>query len=69
MIQFTIYSKYSYWWKDKLSPLLPLCFKFYKTDAKPDSTIAWFINKNWYKNELNESENDHNILKKCSIVL
>ncbi len=51
-----IYSKYSYWWKDKLSPLYTPCvLNFYKTDAKPDSTIAWFINKNWYKNELNES--------------
>ena len=51
-----IYSEYSYWWKDK-HPVLyaPCVLNFYKTDAKPDSTIAWFINKKWYKNELNES--------------
>lgn len=51
-----IYSEYSYWWKDK-HPVLyaPCVLNFYKTNAKPDSTIAWFINKNWYKNELNES--------------
>ncbi len=51
-----IYSEYSYWWKDK-SPTLyaPCVLNFYKTDTKPDSTIAWFVNKNWYKNELNTS--------------
>ena len=51
-----IYSEYSYWWKDKLPALYTPCIlNFYKTDIKPDSTIAWFINKNWYKKELNSS--------------
>lgn len=51
-----IYSDYSYWWKDK-QPILyiPCVLNFYKTETKPDSTIAWFINKSWYKNGLNES--------------
>ena len=55
-INIEIYSEYSYWWKDK-HPVLyaPCVLNFYKTNAKPDSTIAWFINKKWYKNELNES--------------
>lgn len=49
-----IYSEYSYWWKDKLPTLYTPCIlNFYKTDTKPDSTIAWFVNKKWYKNELN----------------
>jgi hypothetical protein len=49
-----IYSHYSYWWKDKLSSLYTPCIlNFYQTDIKPDSTIAWFINKSWYKKELN----------------
>ncbi len=51
-----IYSEYSYWWKDKLPALYTPCIlKFYKTDIKSDSTIAWFINKNWYKKELDNS--------------
>ncbi|MBK8785200.1 MAG: hypothetical protein IPO01_04040 [Chitinophagaceae bacterium] len=50
-----IYSEYSYWWKDKLPSLsAPCVLNFYKTNTKPDSTIAWFVNKSWYKNELNE---------------
>ena len=51
-----IYSEYSYWWKDKHPALsTPCVLNFYKTDIKPDSTIAWFINKNWYKKELDNS--------------
>lgn len=51
-----IYSEYSYWWRGKLPALYTPCvLNFYKTDAKPDSTIAWFENKSWYKNELDGS--------------
>lgn len=51
-----IYSDYWYWWKDKHPTLyVPCVLNFYKTHVKPDSTIAWFINKNWYKKELDNS--------------
>lgn len=49
-----IYSQYSYWWTDKLPSLYAPCvLNFYQTNIKPDSTKAWYINKSWYKKELN----------------
>jgi hypothetical protein len=33
----------------------PIYFRFYKTNLKPDSTYAWYLNRRWYKQEVHES--------------
>jgi len=33
----------------------PVIYKFYPTELKPDSTIAWFNDKKWFKENLHES--------------
>jgi len=30
-------------------------FQFYPMNIKPDSTVAWFLNKNWYKRGMDEA--------------
>jgi hypothetical protein len=33
----------------------PNTFRLYETEHKPDSTLAWFSKKRWYKKNLHES--------------
>lgn len=49
-----IYLDYSYFTNDTLSKT-PCVLNFYPTTIKPDSTLAWFNNKKWYKKYLHES--------------
>lgn len=49
-----VFSDYSYWFNSELIKE-PNIYRLYKTDHKPDSTLAWFSKKRWYKKNLHES--------------
>ncbi|MDD3744445.1 MAG: hypothetical protein PHX54_12535 [Lentimicrobiaceae bacterium] len=49
-----VFSDYSYWFDSELIKQ-PNIYRLYKTNLKPDSTLAWFNKKRWYKNNLHES--------------
>jgi len=49
-----VFSDYSYWFNSELIKE-PNIYRLYKTDHKPDSTLAWFNKKRWYKKNLHES--------------
>jgi len=49
-----VFSDYSYWFDSELIKE-PNIYRLYKTDQKPDSTLAWFNKKRWYKKNLHES--------------
>jgi hypothetical protein len=49
-----VFSDYSYWFDTELIKE-PNIYRLYKTDQKPDSTMAWFNKKRWYKKNLHES--------------
>lgn len=49
-----VFSDYSYWFDSELIKV-PNIYRLYKTDQKPDSTLAWFNKKWWYKKDLHES--------------
>jgi len=49
-----VFSDYSYWHNYELIKE-PNIFRLYKTKHKPDSSIAWFNKKRWYKKNLHES--------------
>ncbi|MBU1009267.1 MAG: hypothetical protein KKD74_03930 [Bacteroidetes bacterium] len=49
-----VFSDYSYWFDSELIKE-PKIYRLYKTDHKPDSTLAWFNKKRWYKKNLHES--------------
>ena len=42
-----VFSYYSYWFESEFINE-PNIYRFYKTDLKPDSTLAWFNKKRWY---------------------
>ena len=53
---FVLYDFKSYYKKrNKRFRLDPDTFCLYKTQLKPDSTKAWFVNKDWYLENLHES--------------
>lgn len=49
-----VFSDYSYWFDSELIKE-PNIYRLYKTDQKPDSTLAWFNKKRWYKKNLHKS--------------
>ena len=49
-----LYSSYSYWFEREFVTE-PNTFRLYETEHKPDSTLAWFSKKRWYKKNLHES--------------
>jgi len=49
-----VFSYYSYWFESEFIKE-PNIYRFYKTEQKPDSTLAWFNKKRWYKKNLHES--------------
>ena len=49
-----VFSDYSYWFNNQFIKE-PNIYRFYKTELKPDSTLAWFNKKWWYKRNLHES--------------
>lgn len=51
---FILISKYSYHGKDEFINE-PIRYNLCTIDVKPDSTIAWFVNKKWFKKNLHES--------------
>ena len=48
-----LFSTHTYW--GKYPNKSPVIFRFFPTDSKPDSTKAWFRDKNWFKKGLHES--------------
>jgi len=49
-----VFSDYSYWFDTEFIEE-PNIYRLYKTEHKPDSTLAWFNKKRWYKKHLHES--------------
>ena len=49
-----VFSHYSFWFDYELIKE-PNIYRLYKTEHKPDSTMAWFNKKYWYKKNLHES--------------
>ncbi len=49
-----VFSDYSYWFEHELIKE-PIIYRLVKTNQKPDSTLAWFNKKRWYKKNLHES--------------
>ncbi len=49
-----MFSSYSYWFEREFLKE-PIIYHLYKTNQKPDSTLAWFNKKRWYKKNLHES--------------
>ncbi len=49
-----ILSNYSFWFDNDLIKE-PDTYRLFKTDQKPDSTLAWFRKKRWYHKNIDES--------------
>lgn len=49
-----VFSDYSFWFDSELIKE-PNIYRLYKTEHKPDSTLAWFNKKYWYIKNLHES--------------
>ena len=50
-----VFTDYSFWFDYELIKEQSNIYKLYKTEHKPDSTLAWFNKKWWYKRNLHES--------------
>ena len=55
-------SQYPSKWKNRTEIKYedPIEYGFYQTSFKPDSTMAWFKNKEWYQEGLRERNNNDN---------